>query len=317
VVVYMHYLDECNPSWEMYVGRYDRVVNEAKANHLQVQMVLTGVAAAWGTPCAGKPPSGQRPSPGTVAAFVHTWVPHYNQMGVTRFSIWNEPNYPAFLCAGAVVQKAGVDSARCTASKKASALLLRKIYSSSYKVIQELKKVKQVSRNTQIFIGETAGVDTKFMTYLFSGKKFVADGFSVHPYEYCQNPQTKKLRKGCGRVMSGISYVGKVQAMLAKLHQAKKFTTPAGNQVPMWLTEFGYWRTTSVGLPEPVRAQWYPLALDAALKSGARGMNLYQLWESKPGSWDTSILDANGNGRSSFYAIRKWTKAHKYHVAAI
>jgi len=318
----MHYLNPCNPSYATNQNRYGTVVNEANSHGLKVQMVLTGVAAPWGSPCAGQLPSGVNPNPGTVAAFVNQWVQTFDSMGVRRFTIWNEPNYPAFLCAGNVIQRGGVDSAKCTAGKKASANLLRKIYSASYKVIQGLKKQNKVHHATQVFIGDTAGVDVAFMSYLFAGKRLVADGFGVHPYEYCQNPSTGKMYHGkgackSGRIMAGITYVGKVQAKLAALHRSKKFTTPRGGQVPMWLTEFGYKRTTSVGLGESVRAKFYPKALDKALQSGAHGMNLYQLWQSPAGSWDTSILDNNGNALPSFYAIRTWAKRHGYHVAAV
>jgi len=322
VVVYLHYLNACNPSYTLYQTRYGTVVTEAISHGLNVQMVITGAAAGWGKPCAGQPPSGINPDPTAVAAFVNQWVQTYDQMGVRRFTIWNEPNYPAFLCAGSVTQKGGVDSAKCTASKKSSAALLRKIYTASYNTIQLLKTQGKVHQETQVFIGDTAGVDVKFMSYLFAGKKLVADGFGVHPYEYCQNPTTGKMYTGKGackdkRKMTGITYVARVQAKLAALYKSKKFTTPTGGQVPMWLTEFGYWRTTTVGLGENVRAQFYPKALDMALKSGAGGMNLYQLWQSPPGNWDTSILNINGTALPSFYAIRKWAKKNGYNVAAV
>jgi len=323
VILYLNYLNPCNPYASGYQMEYERVISEAASHNIAVQMVISGVATSWGSPCKGAPRSGINPSVSNYTSFVSQWVPHFNSLGVKRFSIWNEPNYPAFMCAGTVTEAGDVDTAKCHGgSKKSSAALLRQIYIASYSTIQQLKQAGHISSDTQVFLGETADVDISFMKYLLNGPtKLVADGFSLHPYQYCQNPVTEAFYPKCySSKMPGISQVYEAQNLLAKLFNDKKFLTPSGGKVPLWLTEFGYWRTGSSALPESVRAKWYPMAMDTVVADGVRGMNLYQLWPSpkKPaGLWDTSLLNMNGDGLPSFYALVNWSKHHGYDVAPL
>jgi len=306
--------------------RYERIVTEAKANNIAVQMVISGVAGSSGVPCKGAHASGVNPSIANYTAFVEEWVPHFNAMGVERFSLWNETNYPAFLCAGTVTQSGNVDTAIChsgakasrAAAKKNSAKMTRKLFVAAYAAIQSLKQGGQVTSTTQVFIGETADVDLTFMKELFSGRKLVADGFSLHPYQYCQSPKTDKFYPKCySSKMPGISQVHTAQKLLASLAHKGLFQTPHGGVVPLWLTEFGYFRTGGDSLPENMRAKWYPDAMDVVLKDGVRGMNLYQLWQSPKGEWDSSLLDLNGNPLPSFTALHNWAVKHHYKVAPL
>jgi hypothetical protein len=95
-MLYIHNLHPCRGA-EADQSRlqYERLVNEARQRGIKVQLVLTGVADGWGvpmrngTPCARA--TGISPSVSEYRAFVSKWVPHFNRMGVKRFSLWVRP----------------------------------------------------------------------------------------------------------------------------------------------------------------------------------------------------------------------------------
>jgi len=248
-MVLMHLLHKCRGQDAIdTLNDYNNLVDSAKANGLKVQMVFTGVAADWGLPrgCTGyTTPTGSNPNITEYKQFIQTYASHFGKKGVTRFSLWNEPNHPAFLCAGKSVesQDGDVDHSKCQASKKKNTALLANLYREGYKVIRTLQKTKQISKDTQILFGEFAGNGLDFFKSMDGN--FVADGFSFHPYQYCTPPTTKKpvfITSTCRRVMAGISTVKDVQKMLKKWYKSGKLRTPAGKQVPLYLTEFGYFR---------------------------------------------------------------------------
>jgi len=282
-------------------------VTEAQTYGLKVQLVLSGVAdATWGKACASKPPSGLKPSITVWQQFVEQWLPHYYHLGVHRFSLWNEPNNADFL--------QGQSNAPAALGK-----LYRQIAVAGLETISQLQKAGTIGKDVQIFLGEMAGMDFTFLKTLFTGAKIVADGFSYHPYEFCQNPQTSVLLKNskCKSKMPGISDIESTQKQLTALHKSGKFVSRSGGVVPLYLTEFGYMRTSSNGIPEATRAKWLPLALTVAAKAGVREMNIYQLFPSAPGDWDTSILLANGAPGPSYTALWNWAKKQGYKVKAV
>jgi len=304
-VVWLHYLDPCNTEYAQWQTLYETLIQEATAAGLKVQLVFSGVAdPTWGKPCPTKPPSGLAPSIPNWQAFLQQWLPHFYQLGVRRFSLWNEPNNQDFL--------------RTSGSNSAAALgkYYRKIAVAGLATIAALQKSRAVGPDIQVLLGEMADMDFTFMNALFNGPKLVADGFSFHPYQFCQNPATDKFLGAaapkCKSHMPGISAIGPTQTQLKELHIKGKFATRKRGIVPLYLTEFGYMRTSGNAIPETVRAKWYPLALTAALKHGAKGMNLYQLYPSPPGTWDTSLLEASGSPSPSYTAVWNWAEKHGY-----
>jgi len=312
---------------------------------IKVEMTITGGANAdYGIPfaTAGTPggdpgprcsiaPLGLNPSPSNYAAFVKKWVPQFAALGVDRFSLWNEPNYPFFLCAGSGGSSgSGPDDSSCNGGTLAtSAALYRKLYTAGYKVIEGLKKSKACPKckNIKVFIGELAGAyhGEQFMDLVLKkGQPLIADGFSTHPYQYCNDPSevtpTKKSFpiKTCTRKMvGGIGYSQKYQAALTRWAQNNMLVTKSGKKVDLYLTEFGYHRGNKFGLPESLRAKWYVKAMNVARAAGARQMSLYMMvnlpitayYVNAPG-WNTGIV-----GTPAFTALRNWAIKHGYKVS--
>src|SRR5689334_6021247 len=132
-------------------------------------------------------------------------------------------------------------------------------------------------------MGEVApGSNTgRFVDTLFATRAYQADGFAVHPYQYCTAPESrgsKFVSSTCNYVAGdkyGIAWASDWQSRLKQLHSSRRLSTPGGDRVPLYFTEFGYHRNTPP-LPEGVRAAWYPRAMSVAKEAGARSMNIYQ-----------------------------------------
>jgi hypothetical protein len=305
------------PSWIADVSvKYDRLVKEAHAAKLKVHIVLTGVSAAWGTYCNV---STGNPDISTYKAQMRQWVQFFGSRGVRRFSTWNEPNLASFMCAGKYTEGKDVDHGGCSVSYKQNAKKFLQVYKAGYKVIRTLQK-KNHWKKVQIFLGEYAGfTGAKFTELLLKKSKLKADGFSWHPYQYCNPPSVKgkgKFLPGrCKRAMNGMGYVFDSQKMLAKWAKSKRLLTPQGKRVPLYLTEFGYHRDYKAdGVPEGKRANWYAQALSRAKKAKAKGFVLFQFYPQNQ-KWDTSLFNADGTLTKSFRRVYKWARSKCYKVA--
>jgi len=308
---------------------YEAAVREAQAAGLKVQLVLTGVASPWGTPTKnGSPcaaPPGINPSVKGYGQYVKTMVKHFSALGVHRYSLWNEPNLPGFLCAGTKVSSDGdIDHTKCVGSSvERTAALYSRLYQKGYSVIRALERSKSIPK-TEIIMGELAPTKTtdKFLAAVFHpGAKFQADGFSVHPYQYCTPPDTHKNEYVKGTECNwpagahyGIAWAPQWQNRLSSLHKKGRLSTPRGGKVPLYLTEFGYHLDGHAALPEDVRAKWYPRAMSEAARAGAKGMNIYQIFNGSgaPGVWDTGLVAQGNIPRASFNALKGWAQKHGY-----
>ena len=75
-------------------GRYDRLIDEAAARGLRVQLTLTGPAPAW---ASGAHKLGiDRPDAKRFGVFAAQAAAHFRGR-VTRYSVWNEPNWHGWL----------------------------------------------------------------------------------------------------------------------------------------------------------------------------------------------------------------------------
>src|SRR5258708_14185249 len=75
-------------------GQYDAVVQAAAARGWQILMTVSGPVPRWATP--GARDTVTRPDPREFGRFFEAVVRHYTG-SVSLYSIWNEPNHPAFL----------------------------------------------------------------------------------------------------------------------------------------------------------------------------------------------------------------------------
>jgi hypothetical protein len=76
-------------------GAYDAIVAEAQRLHWPVLLTVTAPAPRWAT-SNRKAPYITRPEPKAFEEFMTAVALHYGSR-VSLFSIWNEPNHPAFL----------------------------------------------------------------------------------------------------------------------------------------------------------------------------------------------------------------------------
>ncbi|HEX3511674.1 MAG TPA: hypothetical protein VHT27_11320 [Solirubrobacteraceae bacterium] len=76
-------------------GDYDALLNEAARLHWQVLLTVTSPAPRWAT-SNKKAPYITRPDPKDFQEFMTAVGRHYAGL-VSAFSVWNEPNHPAFL----------------------------------------------------------------------------------------------------------------------------------------------------------------------------------------------------------------------------
>jgi len=311
------------------INKMSRFVSEARSHGMKVQLTICGVAANWGLPrgCAGKwKPTGEKPNIKNYQKLVSKYVQYFSKLGVKRFSSWNEPNHPAFLCAGKskVSSSGDVDSTVCADNKSKRYLLYGKLHKAAWGVVQKLKKAKKIPKSVELWFGEFSGNGMKAAETIFKKLKIAADAYSFHPYQYCTPPNTFKAIYAPGSschktTQGGIASAKQTQAFIRKWAKKGRFRTPKGGIPPLYLTEFGYHRLGVNAIPEPYRAKWYPMAMTVAAKAHARGMVLYQMFPSGPGApptlWDTGFLAYGGGASPSSNALRAWAQKRGYKVA--
>lgn len=271
---------------------FDRLVREARSHGVKVQMTLALSAPAWATSTGrvGK----TNPDPKRFATFAGDMARHFRGK-VARFSILNEPNLVVWLKPA-----------------KTSAAQYRTIYALSYSAI------KRASPAAQVFFGETApfirtaSAGTQPLPWIaaaLKGARLRADGVAHHPYSFKVSPLKPWPTKGSVSIGS----LGRLVSALKGYAKSGQLRTPAGGTPGIYLTEHGYlvngpgapaYRRTQ-SLPATTRARYWTQSLNIARRTpGVRQLLSYQLLPSPPGAtWDTSILDGNGEPTLPFTAI--------------
>lgn len=315
-------------------SKLDSFVDEARARGFVVQLTCGGIAADWGSPDAhAVAPTGVTPLLSEYLDFLGKVVAHFKGR-VERFSIWNEPNHPGFLLAGPVAAVASYQQLERAAAAatdpavhhklahRAAQIYRKEIVPENVKWVRELwhqgvKTVRKIDPHAQVLVGElSSGNFFPFLeAVLRHGKKLVADGIAVHPYQYTVRPESTR---GTSDANGGIAEAKRIQKTLARLAARERLVNRKGDAVPLYFTEFGYHKLEGRTLlqpdrqiPEGRRAAWTPRAFEVARKAHARQMLYYQLFAEGPSyPWDTSILDADGTPDESFHALQDWVAKH-------
>jgi len=309
-----------------YISQLDTMIATAASHGIEVQLTLTGVAAGWGVPrgCAAPYTKAMGINPdinGWYKPWVGEMVTHFAGEGVKRFSLWNEPNLPAFLCAGSVKTGSTVDNNVCNANMAKTAKLYYDLFKAGSQVINDLIRKGAIPKDVEILFGEFAGADIPFLGKVLSHGPVKANYISYHPYQYCTPPTTTKAilpYKPCHRAgMHGISWVPAMQKAIAA-HGGRLSRRGKGGRVPLMLTEFGYFTSGPNMIPENLRVKWWPKALSFAQTHKVVGFNIYQFMPSPtspPGLWDTSVLNAQLGASPTYLAIWKWAQGNGLHVS--
>jgi hypothetical protein len=229
-------------------GQYDILIAEARRLGWQVLLTVTAPAPRWAT-ANKKAPYTNRPDDLDFQEFM-TAVAHHYGSEVSLYSIWNEPNEPAYLTPQ-----------WSSSGKPVSGRIYRGLYQSGYAGLQAGQKAAGISRAPQVLFGETAPVGDD--TVNLRKEKSRALTHPVAPLAFmrealCLNAKYRKSGT-CGELQmagyahhayfpaAGPSYVWKQKdsvtiASLSRLSNALNLAArvhaiPGG--VPIYLTEFG------------------------------------------------------------------------------
>lgn len=282
---------------------YDRLVREAAAFGIRVQIALIGPAPAWAT--KRRKITNNQPDAKQFGKFATEAARHFKGK-VDRYSIWNEPNHDGGL----------------TPLRK-SASIYRGLYQAGYSAI------KKSAPSAKVLIGETSPYEipgkavapVRFLRDLFclgpnykrlakakpkDCKPLKADGWAHHPYEFKHQPSYKLP----GADNATIGTLNNLTRALDKLATAKLLRTNGGKRLDLYLTEFGYHTRGPKRLPDGMRATYTKQGFRIArAHPRVRQMLQYQLFKMPSAiSWDTSILDADGSPSTVFDALAAWAK---------
>jgi hypothetical protein len=201
-----------------------------------------------------------------------------------------------------------------------SPALYRQIYKAAY------KEIKRVSRRNLVLIGETApykirrraiaplqflrdvacaeGRGARLRKDLCTGLR--ADGFAHHPYDYRHSP-TYKYRGSDNATLGTLS---RLTNTLRGLRRSRALRTPRGGQLPVYLTEYGYFQSGKYALG-PKRAGYLRRAFAMANRNRhVKQMVQFGLVEAPlnfPGAYfDLSLIRNDGRLTPAFESLRAW-----------
>jgi hypothetical protein len=141
-------------------------------------------------------------------------------------------------------------------------------------------------------------------------KPLRADGLAHHPYEYRGPPE--KTYPGNDNVTIGT--LGRLTSTLNELRRLRALTTPTKEEVPVFITEFGYFGTGRNSHPDARRASYLRRAYQIAQRNPmVRQMTQYLLVRPPrryTGSYfDMSIVLPNGEPLAPYKEISRWAKS--------
>jgi hypothetical protein len=300
-------------------SRFDRLIDEAAANGIRVQLTLTGDAPAWAT--RNRKISDDHPDPQRYAEFAAAAASHFNGR-VRALSIWNEPNWhgllkPERLCRKVSKKVKGKPvRRRVRVCVKTSARVYRELYRAAYAAI------KRVAPGMPVWIGETNPYVNKHkrstaplawvrqvvcadpVIKRCNGGALRADGYAHHPYSFDRRPGA--ARPGADNVT--LATLGRLSKLLRKLRGRLRV---AGGS--LYLTEFAYYSAGPRSTPARTRAAWTREAFELALRTPkVRQLLYYQLVDpAKTFSWRTGLITTRGSRYPAYNALRGFANARR------
>ena len=290
------------PGDPLHLALYEAAVDRVRARGRRVQLTLSGPAPAWasgdGRVGAGAP-SARRYAEfaGAVAARLRGRV--------TRFAIWNEPNWWSLL-----------------RPHRRAASIYRRLF------LRGAAAIRAADPDAEVLIGELAplrqrGAATAPLAFLrrltcsddrwrarrgTRCPRLVADGFAHHPYTLQWAPDYP----GRGRGDVTMGSLRRLTRALDRLARRRALATPSGRSLPLYLTEWGY-REHVHHVREPQRSAYVRLGLALAARiRRVRQVVWYQLAgppKATLASWDSGLLGPRGTPRPVFRAVRGWSRA--------
>jgi hypothetical protein len=238
------------------------------------------------------------PRPQELAAFCGTAAARYRGR-VHDYSVWNEPN-------GIAVNRLTGPAAPIPAAT----------YGRLFRACASA--IRTSDPDARVFFGElaTGGNACAYLAGALSPTEpTIADGLAIHPYQFDLPPEQGYPDAPC----KGIGHLDDWSAALRSAFASGTLATPAGTQLPLMVTEFGYCtadgecpKSTGAAhrLPAATRADWIARAYRVAQQHGATLFSYYHLVEHAESAsadhlWDTGIVGADGAPTPSLVALHE------------
>jgi hypothetical protein len=268
---------------------YDRIIDQANALGINVQLAFAGAAPAWAT--ANRRIGTRSPKARHFRIFVRDAVLHFGDR-VDRYSIWNEPNHTGWITPG----------------RKAPGIY-RALYTTGYRTI------KSLDPSALVLIGETspyadrrAMAPITFLRRVAARGGLRADGYAHHPYDYRHRPNFRWP----GRNNATLGSINNLVRALDQLHRQRKLRRPDGGKLDLYLTEYGYLRSGRNKTRESRRARYLVQAFRMAVRH-PRIRQLLQFLLARPPSryrfFDMSITSAGGSRTPTYRALSRWAQS--------
>jgi hypothetical protein len=305
--------------------RVDRLIDEAAAYGIRVQITLTGPAPAWAS--GDGTVSNVNPDPVRFGEFAGAAAAHFRGR-VRAFSVWNEPNWhrlldPEKLCrkVRTVTGKGKRKRTRMTKQcVKTAAHRYRALYQAAYAAI------KAADPAVKVWIGETnpyvnrrrqSTAPLAFIRQMTCVDKVVkgckgvlrADGYAHHPYAFDRAP-SKPFPGADNATLGSLSHLRKqIKAVRSKLR--------ISGGAPIYLTEFAYYSSGQGALPKGKRAAYTRAAYELALKEPqVRQLLHYQIVDPAPSvMWRSGLVSDTGAAHPAYGALVGFTKARRGKIA--
>src|SRR4051794_13350812 len=277
----------------------DQLQQEAALHGIRLQLTLAGPAPAWAT--KNHRVGNYSPSPARYGAFVRAAVTHFKGR-VDRYSLWNEPNWDSWL--GPAAHAPGI---------------YRDLYTAGYKA------AKSADPRAKVLIGELAPQGGKhaiaplrFLRALTCSKPTYraarhcaplrADGFALHPYQFTAAP---RYVYG-GRDDVSIGSLGRLTSALDKLAHRHALTTPTGQRLNLYLTEFGYLTKGSRAKSARTRAAWLAESYKIARRNPrVKQLLQFQLVDGPAHTpWHSAVLTRRGAPQPAYTALKRLAGRH-------
>jgi hypothetical protein len=280
-------------------GPVDEAIDAAAKLGIRTQLALTGPAPAYAAGNHRVSFPVVRPNAAAYAEFVREAATHF--LGrVDRYSIWNEPNYSAWI-----------------SPRQQAPEIYRKLFVAGYAAI------KAVDPAAQVLIGETVpySIPNRAMSPLTFLRRvacvnrryrraghctpLVADGYAHHPYEFTHPPSFRYP----GADNAPIGTLSRLRTALNRLASSHALTAANGRSLDIYLTESGYFVTGKRAVAVGRRSRWLPQQFDIALKQArVREMLQYNIVVPTNTPFSTGLLSQSTGALPDFANLLKWTQ---------
>lgn len=251
-------------------GKYDELVNAARARGLRVQATIMGTPRY--NPNWDQALSWQNNDPRRWHSFANEVAKHFKGR-VGRYTPGNEMQFDTFLKGADTTTEKGA---------RAAGRRYRAIYRAGY------AGIKAADPTAQVLLGDFSSTPNAraWLAGVTGGKRLRTAGVAFHPYDQ-PNAQVAAMNTW------DIDTLKDLQATLARYKQQGKLQTAKGGAAPLYLTEFGYQRADIPN--DSRRAALVARAARKAQEAGARQFLSYQLTpKEKPMVAGDPVSDAYG-----------------------